>query len=96
MRTHKPSPTGRLFLTRNKPYIQTNCVKSITQNCVPMSSNLGYAVFVKTFTKSVFNLPVHVSLSGFCGAIRFLLHAEEANFLYLVHLGDFSQRFSVN
>ena len=27
------------------------------------------------------------------GAVRFLLHAKQANFLYLAHLGDFSQRF---
>ena len=25
----------------------------------------------------------------------FLLHTEQANFLYLAHLGDFSQQFSV-
>ena len=28
-----------------------------------------------------------------CGVIRFLLHAKQANFLYLVHLGDFPNGF---
>ena len=28
-----------------------------------------------------------------CGAVRFILHAKQGNFLYLAHLGDFSQHF---
>ena len=32
--------------------------------------------------------PMHIYAAR-CGTIRFLLHAEQANFLYLVHLGDF-------
>ena len=32
--------------------------------------------------------PMHIYAAR-CGTIRFLLHVEQANFLYLVHLGDF-------
>ena len=47
------------------------------------------------YSISVFVLTVK-ALAHLCGAVRFLLHAKQANFLYFVHLGDFSQQFSLN